>query len=126
MPRILIIDDDNDLLKISESLLSSRGFKVSIHSDWQHAYSTIPVFDPDVILLDVFLQDSDGLKICKTLKSSENTAHIPIIIFSGYPEMAIKIYDYGADAFIAKPFETTDLVKRIHHVLSGEDKIFSC
>ncbi len=74
---------------------------------------------PQLILLDVFLTGIDGLDICRQLKANPNTKDIPIIIFSAYPRVAQKvIYEYGADDFIAKPFEMEDLVNKVHSVLS--------
>ncbi len=119
MPRLLIVDDDIDLLTVVKSLLHKRGFKVSVYSDWDSAWEAIKTFDPQLILLDVFLNGVDGLEICKRLKSSTYTRHIPIIVFSSYPRVAeTAISEFGADDFIAKPFEVNDLVKKIHKVLS--------
>lgn len=119
MPRILIVDDDKDLLTVVKSLLLKKGFKVSVYSDWENAWEGVKTFDPQLVLLDVFLDGVDGLGICKKLKSSAYTRHIPIIIFSSYPRVGeTAIYEYGADDFIAKPFEVNELVKKIHKVLS--------
>ncbi|MEO5650197.1 MAG: response regulator [Ginsengibacter sp.] len=119
MSRLLIIDDDKDLLTIVKSFLQKRGFDVSVYSDWESASVSIRAHEPQIILLDVFLPGVDGLEVCKRLKSSSYTRHIPIIIFSGYPRVAeTAIYEFGADDFIAKPFEVNDLVKKIHKQLS--------
>jgi DNA-binding response OmpR family regulator len=119
MPRILIIDDDKDLLAIVKSFLQKKGFDVSAYSDWNEASTSIITHQPQMILLDVFLSGLDGLEVCKRLKSSSYTRHIPIIIFSGYPRVAdTAIYEFGADDFIAKPFEVNELVKKIHKLLS--------
>lgn len=119
MPRILIIDDDLDLLKVSKSLLILRGFEVITCTNWEDACNFIQKFNPHLILLDVFLTGIDGLEICKKLKSCADTTHIPVIIVSGYPKVADKVYAYGADAFIAKPFEMNELISNIHDMLSG-------
>ncbi len=119
MPRLFVIDDDKDLLKVVKSLLVKRGFDVSTFFDWDIASSAIKLLEPQLILLDVFLSGIDGLDVCKKLKSSSFTRHIPIVLFSAYPKIAeTAIHDYGADDFIAKPFEIGDLVKKVHYVLS--------
>ena len=119
MPRILIVDDDLDLLTVVKFLLHKRGFQVSIYTDWDNAWEAVKSYDPQLILLDVFLNGVDGLEICRKLKSSTYTRHIPIIIFSSYPRISeTAIYEFGADDFMAKPFEVSDLVKKIHKVLS--------
>ena len=109
MPRILIVDDDKDLLAIVKSFLEKKGFDVSIFTEWEKASDSIKTNEPQIILLDVFLSGVDGLEVCKRLKSSSYTRHIPILIFSGYPRVAeTAIYEFGADDFIAKPFEVKD------------------
>ena len=119
MPKILVVDDDKDLLDILQSLLSKKGFVVETDSNWENANNKIDIFHPQIILLDVFLSGVDGLEICKQLKSQPSTRDIPILIFSAYPRVAEKvIYEYGADDFIAKPFEMNDLVNKVHSVLS--------
>ena len=121
MPKILVVDDDKDLLEVIQSLLCKKGFEVEIESDWERANNKIDTFHPQVILLDVFLAGIDGLEICKQLKSQPKTRDIPIVIFSAYPRIAEKvIYEYGADDFIAKPFEVSDLIHKVHAVLSQD------
>lgn len=122
MPRILIVDDDKDLLTVVKSLLRKKGFEVFAYSDWDMAWEAIKVNEPQLILLDVFLQGIDGLDACKKIKSSSFTRHIPIIIFSSYPNIAeTAIFEFGADDFIAKPFEVNEIVKKIHNVLSRKN-----
>ena len=119
MPRIYVIDDDMDLLKVVKSLLLKRGFDVSTFSDWEDANNTMKISEPQLILLDVFLAGIDGLDVCQRLKASPYTKHIPILLFSAFPRIAESaIHDYGADDFIAKPFEVGDLIKKVHSVLS--------
>ena len=119
MCKVLVIDDDKDLLDIVKSLLTKRGFDVETDDNWQNGFEKIREFEPQIILLDVFLSGIDGLDICKQLKSNPLTSHIPIVIFSAYPRIAESaIYEYDADDFIAKPFEVNDLVAKMHSVLS--------
>jgi DNA-binding response OmpR family regulator len=119
MPRIYVIDDDMDLLKVVKSLLLKRGFDVYTFTDWEIANNSMRIFEPQLILLDVFLAGIDGLDVCQKLKASPFTRHVPILLFSAFPRIAeTAIHDYGADDFIAKPFEVGDLVKKIHSVLS--------
>jgi DNA-binding response OmpR family regulator len=122
MPRIYVIDDDMDLLKVVKTLLIKRGFDVYIFTDWEAANSSMKIFEPQLILLDVFLSGIDGLDVCQKLKTSTFTKHIPVLLFSAYPRIAESaIHDYGADDFIAKPFEVGDLIKKVHSVLSKKN-----
>jgi DNA-binding response OmpR family regulator len=119
MPRILVVDDDKDLLDVTQALLLKKGFEVEIESTWEEALEKINTFEPQVILLDVFLSGIDGLDICKQLKTMPKTKDIPVLIFSAYPRIAeTVIYEYGADDFIAKPFEVNELISKVHGVLS--------
>ena len=119
MPRIYVIDDDTDLLKVVKSLLIKKGFDVYTFADWEIANNSMRIFEPQLILLDVFLSGIDGLDVCKKLKASPFTKHIPILLISAYPRIAESaIHDYGADDFIAKPFEVSELIMKVHSVLS--------
>lgn len=119
MPRILMIDDDNDLLMVTKNLLQRKGFEMEVSSSWEEANEKIRTFNPNLVLLDVFLNNSDGLQICSKLKSSPFTRHIPVMVLSGYPRLAeTAIYEYGADDFIAKPFEVGEMISKMHYILS--------
>lgn len=119
MPKVLIIDDDKDLLEITTYLLSKKGYEVAVCDNLEDALTTIASFKPGLILLDVFLNGIDGLDICRKLKSYPETRHLPIIIFSSYPSMGeTAIFEYGADDFISKPFEVDELISKMHSVLS--------
>ena len=119
MPRILIIDDDKDLLTVVQAFLIKEGFDAYGFSNWQTAWEGIKIYEPQLILLDVFIPGTDGLDVCKKLKSSYFTRHIPVIVFSSYPNIAeTAIYEFGADDFIAKPFEVNEIIKKINHILS--------
>ena len=101
------------------ALLTRKGFEVDVNASWEEAVNKIESFSPQLIILDVFLAGVDGLEVCKQLKSSKKTKHIPILIFSAYPRIAEKvIYEYGADGFLSKPFEVQDLIEKVHSVLS--------
>lgn len=121
MPRILIIDDDADLLHAVSSLLLKNGYEVEACDDWQKARQAIKEKEPQLILLDVFMKGIDGLAVCQQLRASSITRHIPILIFSGYPHIAEKaVDDYGADDFLAKPFEVTELLQKVQSILSAK------
>lgn len=119
MSKILILDDDQDLLSIVKSLLRKKGFDVLTFVDWRKAWENIKRNKPSLIILDVFLKGMDGMDVCKKLKSTSSTRNIPIIMFSSYPNIAeTAIAEFGADEFIAKPFEVNDMVRKISDVLS--------
>ena len=125
MSKILILDDDLDLLSVVKSLLNKKGFEVMAFTEWKKAWDSIKTFKPHLILLDVFLKGMDGLDVCRKLKTFYSTRDIPVIMFSSYPNMAeTAIYEYGADEFIQKPFEVNQLVRKMNTILSRRKKSF--
>jgi len=120
MEKIFAIDDDNNLLQVLKSLLELHGFEVSIFRNWEIAYADMKRIKPRLILLDVFLYGSDGLDVCRRLKASPFTKHIPVILCSGYPYIAEKgISEYGAADYLAKPFGATELLEKVQRVLTA-------
>ena len=117
MFKILVIDDDLDILSVMEILLSMKGYNVEVTAKGENTFPKIETFKPDLILLDVLISGYDGRVICKQLKSNEETKHIPIIMFSAHPGAAATIADYGANDFISKPFDVDHLLKKVNEQL---------
>lgn len=117
MSKILVVDDDVDILSVMEILLSMKGFDVEVTSKGENTFPKIESFKPDLILLDVLISGHDGRVICKQLKANKSTSHIPIIMFSAHPGAAATIGDYGADDFIAKPFDVNNLMQKVNNQL---------
>jgi len=118
MSKILVVDDDLDILVVMEILLSMKGFEVDVTAKWENTFEKIRTFQPNLILLDVLISGNDGRTICKKLKSQTETKDIPIIMFSAHPSAAATIKEYGADDFIAKPFDVNDLLAKVNSQLS--------
>ncbi|RNI34519.1 response regulator [Hanamia caeni] len=118
MSKILVVDDDIDILSVMEILLSMKGFDVEVTSRGENTLPKIESFKPDLILLDVLISGYDGRTICKQLKSNQATCHIPVIMFSAHPGAAATIKDYGADDFISKPFDVNNLMQKVNYQLS--------
>jgi DNA-binding response OmpR family regulator len=114
MSKILVVDDDVDILSVMEILLSMKGFDVEVTSKGENTLNKIETFKPDLILLDVLISGHDGRAICKQLKSNESTKHIPVIMFSAHPGAAATIADYGANDFISKPFDVNKLIEKVN------------
>ena len=74
---------------------------------------------PSLILLDVLLSGSDGRELCRDIKATPKTKDIPIIMFSGHPGAALQFETYGADDFIAKPFNTEALLEKLHQQMKA-------
>lgn len=114
MFKILVVDDDVDILVVMEILLAMKGFKVEVTAKWENAFDKINQFKPDLILLDILISGNDGRTICKQLKSQSETKDIRVIMLSAHPSAALSIREYGADDFIAKPFNVNDLLAKVN------------
>jgi DNA-binding response OmpR family regulator len=119
-PCILVIEDNQQNLKLLGDLLTDAGYQLSIANCAEQTYSILKVLKPDLILLDIMLPKTDGYEICKTIKSDPNLSHIPIIVNSALfnAEDRIKAFDMGASDFISKPYYTEEILKRIQVHLS--------
>lgn len=116
--KILVLDDDLDILVVMQLLFKVKGFDVVTISRWEEIYNKAETFQPDLILLDVLLSGNDGRDICKVLKKKPVTKHIPVILFSANPSIARNLAEYHADGFIHKPFEVDELLKIINEQLN--------
>ena len=118
--KLLIVDDDRDLVIVLRKYLESHGFKVSAASNGATAISAIAKKRPDLILADVDMPRMDGLTFCRKIKESEILSSIPLIIMSGkkISEMdMISGYSFGADDYISKPFSYQVLTAKIKAML---------
>jgi DNA-binding response OmpR family regulator len=121
MSKILVVDDDLDILVVMEILLSMKGYEVEVTAKWENTFDKIDTFKPDLILLDVLISGNDGRVLCKQLKSDPEKKNIPVIMFSAHPSAAATIKEYGANDFIAKPFEVNELVQKVNYRLGNKD-----
>jgi len=115
--KILVVDDDIDILEAISLLLKSEGYAVETTTKGEQTYNKVAAFKPDLILLDILMSGSDGRAICKKLKLDDTTKSIQIVMMSAHPGADIDSLNSGADGYIAKPFETKDLLKIIKHHL---------
>lgn len=127
MQRILMIDDDNDLLRLTQRALQKKGYETEGCSDWKTAIKKISTSLPNLILLDVFLNDHyDGLQICNKLKTSRFTRHIPILMMSGFPQFAEEaVAEFGAEGVMAKPFNLREMFYKVKRILSDGEKAYN-
>jgi excisionase family DNA binding protein len=113
-PRILIVDDDLDLLELLKDALHDR-YDVDVASTALDAASRLTVFQPDVILLDIRLPDLSGLQVCRHFQSYKKSRNVPILTMSAYGGEIdpLEVRRSGADGFLPKPLRLMDLKKRI-------------
>lgn len=113
MKKILIVEDDADLLEVVGIILAKEGYEVRSTSQSDEVHQVTVAYQPDLIILDFLLAGKDGGSLCQGLKLQVETSKIPIIIFSAHPMAEKSIEDSGADFFIAKPFDVTEFIKTI-------------
>lgn len=115
LKKILVVDDDPDILDALQFMLEDAGYRVTTTEKGEYAENLHDTNGglPDVILLDVLLSGKDGRLICQKLKSQEETKRIPIIMMSAHNNARQSVASVGADDFIAKPFETDELLAKI-------------
>jgi signal transduction histidine kinase len=116
MNTLLVIDDTPDSIRLLLNFLSERGFRVLIASDGQDGIETATLAQPDLILLDVIMQDMDGFEVCAQLKSNQKTIDIPIIFMTVRAEIIniVKGFELGAADYITKPFEHEEVLARVN------------
>ena len=117
--RILIVDDETDLLEVLSMNLDAQGYAVTTAASGAEAFGSIQNQKPDLILLDIMLGDMSGVQIAARLKNTPETADIPIIMLTAKDSETDMIVglSVGADDYITKPFNTKILIARIEAVL---------
>ena len=117
--RVLVADDDPDILTVVKINFELDGFEVDTAVDGEDALQTATANPPDVIVLDIMMPRMDGLTALHRLRSQASTANIPIILLTarGLPEDRVRGLELGADDYITKPFDITELGARVRSVL---------
>lgn len=118
--KILIVDDEPAIVDLIKINLELEGFETCVCYTGQQALKAAPIFNPDLIILDIMLPDINGFEICKHLQSLS----IPIIMLTAKNDIKDKLYglELGADDYITKPFDSRELTARIKTVLRRIDK----
>jgi len=117
LKKIMIIDNDNDVLDIMQEALTYEGFEVAVASKVENITSVLEQEKPDVILIDYILDGINGGEICHQIKANPATCCLPVVIISAYPKVLLSLGTYGCDKFIAKPFDLNNLTSSINELL---------
>ncbi|MDT3404692.1 response regulator transcription factor [Mucilaginibacter terrae] len=117
LKRILVLDDNMDILEVVHEVLTYEQFEVKSTSDSTGIVGVAEEYNPDLIILDFKLMDGNGGDICRTIKSHKQLHKTPVIIFSAYTTNTIDFFSFGCDAVIAKPFDLTDLIGTVNQCL---------
>ena len=117
--KILIVEDEESLLKLESILLTSKGYDVAGVMDGRSALEYVAATPPDLVLLDVMLPEIDGFEVCSRLKSNPATARIPVVLLTAKKngQDFQRGRDASADAYITKPFKSVKVIETIQNLL---------
>lgn len=120
MNRVLVVDDEADIVYMVKVILRSAGFEVTAASGVEDALFELSREDPDLVLLDLRLGDGEGWEVLSHLKEDGRTTRIPVIILSAHasPSTSERAINEGARGYIAKPFVASSLIETIRTHMS--------
>ena len=118
--KILIVDDEPNIVISLEFLMKKEGFAVAVANDGDEALALVASFNPDLVLLDVMMPKKSGFEVCEALRADPQYAGLKIVMLTAKgrdTEMA-KGLAIGADAYVTKPFSTKELVDKVKEMLA--------
>ena len=119
--KILVIDDEPDILKVTSIRLKKLGYNVLTAVNGKQGLDTIRREKPDLVLLDLVMPFMNGAEVCEQIKNDKVLKHIPIILFTASGSAAMtdeKIKKFGADDYIIKPFEPEEFRGKVEKILA--------
>jgi len=115
--KIVIFDDDEDILSICSYVLEEQGWEVHAFTDCNNVAEKVSAIHPDVILMDNWIPDAGGIVATQTLKNDNRLKDIPVIYFSANSDIQLLANNAGAESYLAKPFDLQQLEQVINSVL---------
>jgi DNA-binding response OmpR family regulator len=121
MARILIVDDEPNIVVPLEFLMKREGYDVAVAGDGQAALDALAAGAPDLVILDVMLPKLSGFEVCRRIRADPRWSGLKVLMLTakGRDQEMEKGLGLGADAYVTKPFSTRDLVARIRALLGG-------
>lgn len=119
--KILIVDDEPNIVISLEFLMKKEGFEIAVAVDGDEALAKVASFNPDLVLLDVMMPKKSGYEVCEALRADPARAGLKIVMLTakGRDTEVAKGLAIGADAYVTKPFSTKDLVSRVREMLGA-------
>jgi two-component system cell cycle response regulator DivK len=121
--RVLIFDDDTDILEISKFVLEKRGFEVFTEQSCTNVIEDLKKYKPDVVIMDNWIPEIGGVEATRTIKSDPEFGKTPVILFTASKDIQSLTEEAGADAFIAKPFDLEEMEETVENVLKNQNVI---
>jgi len=115
--KVLIFDDDADILEVCTIVLETNGFEVITQKNCEDILAKIDLHTPDVLLMDNKIPPLGGIEACRTIRASAEHAGLPIVFFSANQDVGRLAKEAGADTFIEKPFDLDALVSILHRAV---------
>lgn len=121
MHRVLIVDDEPNIVLALELLMKREGYEVMSVDDGQKAFDAVSEFRPELIILDIMMPKMDGYEVCQRIRTDSSLKDTYIIMLTARGRAAEKEKGLalGADCYITKPFSTRDVITRVKEILSG-------
>jgi DNA-binding response OmpR family regulator len=119
MERVLIFDDDADILEVCTIVLKTHGFEVITEKNCEDIVAKIDLYTPDVLLMDNKIPPLGGIQACRAVRASIAHAGLPIVFFSANQDVARLADEAGADHFIEKPFDLDALISMLHSAITA-------
>jgi len=120
MARILVVDDEPDIVRVIVKIMEARGHTVATARDGMEALERIKADPPDVVILDLNLPKLDGFEVCRRLKDDPATSHVPVVMMTAaYVSVddARTGHSVGADEYVVKPFLRDVLIHNVERLL---------
>lgn len=119
MPKILVVDDEQDILELIRHSLAKEGFEVHVAANGLQALDQARKVKPEIIIMDVMMPVMDGMEACRQLKDNPETKNIPVIFLTARSEEFAELagFEAGADDYIAKPVRSRVLLSRVKAIL---------
>jgi DNA-binding response OmpR family regulator len=119
--KILIVDDEPNIIISLEFLMKKEGFEVAVAVDGDEALAKVASFGPDLMLLDVMMPKKSGFEVCEALRADPANAGLQIVMLTakGRDTEVAKGLAIGADAYVTKPFSTKELVAKVKSMLGA-------
>ncbi|RZS95655.1 response regulator transcription factor [Cecembia calidifontis] len=118
MNKILIVDDEPNILLSLEFLFKKEGYKVFIARDGEEALGIIDESEPELVILDIMMPKVDGYEVCRHLKKNHQTTKVIFLTAKSKQQDIQKGLEAGADLYLTKPFSTKDLVSKVKTLMN--------
>jgi len=124
-PKVLVVDDEARTLRLMEAMLVPAGYQVVLAENGTEAITKAMLTSPDVILLDVMMPGQDGFEVASKLRANKQTKDIPIVMVTALGEVKdrVKALESGADDFLTKPVDKTELLTRVKTLIEKSERI---